>query len=133
MASQTLQPQPELASWQSVYWALVTIAFNSILEDSGKACGLPSRYDWALYSSPIICAADASLMIVEIVDLWLRHEAPLPIVTRCVWLSRLEDSSENQSSNPGLPWWIRFVAFVVGALPQATKMMGIHGIPFSQM
>ena len=63
-------------SWQSAYYALIPIALNSMLqprEPTGKTCGFDASLRIYLRSSPIVCALDATFILIRFIFYTRRH------------------------------------------------------------
>lgn len=121
-------------SWQSAFWARVTIALNSMALPSGRVLGLPSTWNFALRSSPLFCA------LATVYDIWLLSRAVLYKWSLTEGLerwrairfqgenSRGHGSFESLRNNKALT----VLLFAFGALPQLVKINATRSIPLTQ-
>lgn len=127
-------------SWQSIFWALVPIAFNSMTQPAGSLSdGMTVEESFFFRSSPLVCICDAFTALLQLIcySVQLRD---VRLAVRLLSTKRLEthtlaisDTTERSSlsrlQDLGL---VRAILFFGGALPQAIKLFSCKGIPWSQ-
>ena len=119
-------------SWQTAFWTLVPIAINSMCQPCGKILGQPSKYGFYLTSSPIICVANASELVLNL--LWrscsTRSVKTAASLTANEVFEDLKDPGRHgelaQLQDIKL---VRFLVFAFGAMPQVVKLYSLSGIP----
>ena len=119
-------------SWQTAFWTLVPIAINSMCQPCGKILGQPSKYGFYLSSSPIICVANASELVFNLI--WrscsTRSVKTAASLTANEVFEDLEDPGRHgelaQLQEMNL---VRFLVFALGAMPQVIKLYALSGIP----
>ncbi|KAK6533372.1 hypothetical protein TWF694_002322 [Orbilia ellipsospora] len=63
----------QFSSW-SIIWGLIPLAFNIMVQPSGRVCGFAASLRTYLRSSPIICAADAIGSLTSIFVYMIRNK-----------------------------------------------------------
>lgn len=122
-------------SWQSAFWSLVPIALNSMTQPSGMVFGIPSKYGFALRSSPIVCACDAFYTAV----LFLYNSVVLKdpkAAARRVAKGRFRDTMDNEEGslhNLQRNTIFRVAVFLLGALPQVIKLCAVEGLLWTKI
>ena len=121
-------------SWQSIFWALVPIALNSMIQP----CGIPTPsmhpgVGFPFRASPVFCICDALLLFSQIVKQSLRTksaQAALDTVARRRFPSSTSRSVDLPSSLAVLQetYILRATGFALGALPQAVKLYTCSGL-----
>jgi hypothetical protein len=53
-------------SGQNAYWALPSLAMNSMLQPVGRICGFDASLRIYLRSSPIVCAMDTVFILIQL-------------------------------------------------------------------
>jgi hypothetical protein len=120
--------------WQVAFFWLVCLALKSMTQPSGRVCEFHPKYRFILRSSPFICAFDA----VGVLLVWARHicwhlESPTTAARRIARarFRDIENEAEEESVSSlerNIPF--RYVAFFLGALPQAVKLFASSGLPY---
>lgn len=121
-------------TWQSVFWAVVPIALNSMSQPSGRILGYPSTYNFALRCSPIVCALSGIDSIVRLIAYTIA-EGGLSEGTRRFVAVRFEDRQHNDDGSFDSlrkNTTFRILLFVLGAVPQLVKVYATRGIPWTQ-
>jgi hypothetical protein len=123
-------------SWQSAFWALVPLALNSMSQPSGMVCDFPSRFNFLLRSSPIICLLDALLVIARLAWYTAALKSPSAAVERII-RRRFQDieneAEENSLASLQKNSLFRLCLFTLGVLPQTIKLYAIRGLPWTKV
>lgn len=147
MADSTISDADSQVSWQSCFWALVPLALSTMTQPTGKVFyTLPSHVGFYLRVSPIICALDATgTLVVYLRYLCLtvsfRHAATLVMDARTrdhlfgEWgISRRAQSTTDVTTRVNSLQAlesiasVRWLIFMLGALPQAIKIFAMSSI-----
>ncbi len=119
-------------SWQSVFWAVIAMALNVLLQNAGSVCARSSSWRIPLRSSPLICAADTILCLLEL--LWIKTlGCSWSTAARHVWYGRFEEPRTWAGSGVDSNWRWSMIAFVLGALPQFIKVFVMQGVIATQI
>lgn len=127
-------------SWQSALWALIALALNSMTQASAADHYLSSTPLSPARSSPTICAAD-SIVILLWAAFGLQRKLPfrkaLALSRKHLKLNPLtsnhdgEESTTTRSESGVAQEVVQLAYFVLGPLPQAFKLVGMQGIPWT--
>lgn len=120
-------------SWQSAFWAIVPIALTTMMLPSGKVLGFPSKYNFALRASPIVCAASAVDSVVRLI-IYTRQTKSLGRGMERWVAIRFEDRKEPGEGTFDAMRQNRFfllLSFAIG-FTQALKLFAVRGIPWTQ-
>jgi hypothetical protein len=116
--------------WQSAFWALVAIALNSCLQDTGEICGIEAKLGLLVKSSPVFCAFDSVIVWGQI--LYYITRVPPREALRIVAKSREQHNpdaeEESKSTSVIIGRWILLVLAVL----QGLKLYALRGIPWTQ-
>lgn len=123
-------------SWQSIFWALVPLALNTMVQPTGQTLGLPKRYALMLRSSPIVCVVDCALVLIILIH-FIWQGSSVSTAVRQLTVSRFQGSTgaitrDNSLSGLLENPWLRLFLFVGGTLPQTIKLYGLHGVPWTK-
>jgi hypothetical protein len=139
---------PDTVSWQSAYWTLLALSLNAMTQNSTLDRRFPSAILFPMRSSPLICAADVIEVLLLLLWYMYRDKVSAPYAARRVikettWQPKRNSSSagnvsqaaESSSSNTLENQYplAHTVLFVLGVLPQAMKLFGMRGIPWTQV
>ncbi|KAF2811081.1 uncharacterized protein BDZ99DRAFT_462356 [Mytilinidion resinicola] len=122
-----------LVSWQTAFWSLVPIALNTMLQPSGRVCGLDPELHTYLTSSPLVCAFDSIVILVRFLASWEYSRS---------FRFAIHDTLEERFPSPAQPTsglrtlesatFICWLGFIVGTLPQFIKQHALTGVPWTQ-
>ncbi|CAJ2508799.1 Uu.00g138250.m01.CDS01 [Anthostomella pinea] len=115
-------------SWQSAAGALVALAVNVCLQDSGDVLSFPKELAVFAHSSPVICLVD-SLVIVLQVLIQSISKGGLAQSVRDVAAHRHQLSDEAMSLN-GL---VKLCMLLALCITQTTKLFALKGVPWTQL
>ena len=123
-------------SWQSLFWALIPIALNSMTQPCGRIYGFSEEYGFFLRSSPIICAYDVISTFVSFVYHLIEsksfRKALLGVMLYRFGHTYRESGSgglqDLQKNSPP-----RLFLFVAGALPQLIKIYAFAGVQWTKV
>ena len=76
-------------SWQSAVWPVIASMLMIMMQNTGRVCGAAYVYSAALRTSPLVCAIDLVMMLVEFVSL-LAVKCSVIDATKHVWYGRFE-------------------------------------------
>jgi hypothetical protein len=119
------------APWQVVFWALVAICLNILLQEHGNICGLPFIYRTSLRSSPIVALVDGIFAFIKLGYLWIKH---IPFRSSAIFLldKKGMEIADGHLVMPTAKFWhLRAVFFVLGGLFPFVKLYAIIGIPWA--
>ena len=126
-------------SWQSIFWAPVPIALNSMIQPCGSSTpSMPPGLGFPLRVSPVFCLCNALLLLSQLIKHAGRTKSAqeaLSMVARKRYLSP-RSCSERPSSGPEAlqeNYVFRASGFVLGALPQAIKLYGCVGLLWTKV
>ncbi|KAL8706894.1 MAG: hypothetical protein Q9225_007898 [Loekoesia sp. 1 TL-2023] len=125
------------ASWPTMVWALLPIAFNSMTQPAGSiARGVTAEQSFYLRVSPILCAVDALAVLSQFTHLAIKFRNPR-FALSCVSRAKFQNSSDAGSTRNQLQTLqendvFRVILFMFGVLPQILKLYACKGIPGSQ-
>ncbi|KAL2824303.1 hypothetical protein BDW59DRAFT_87821 [Aspergillus cavernicola] len=120
-----------------LFW-MVCFAMNSMTQPTGQVLGIPYPHPAILRSSPVFCAFDA----IEVLVSWFLSifSSSRPKTAQVAATHILRRRIVDTDGNPDLhairalktQWKLRWITFILGALPQFTKLFASKGIPLSQ-
>ena len=122
-------------SWQSAFWALIPLALNSMTQPSGMIFEFPSKYGFALRSSPIICGIDVLLTLILYTFTTIALRSPRAAAIR---LTRhrfrdTPDGAEGSLASLQENTILRIAVLILGALPQAVKLYAVRGLLWTKV
>jgi len=79
-------------SWQSIFWALVPLALNIMVQPTGQTLGSPKRYALMLRSSPIVCAVGGAVALGTLIH-YIRQGGSLTMAVHRLMESRFQAST----------------------------------------
>lgn len=128
-------PPPNQVSWQSAFWSLVPIALNSMTQPSGMVLGFPSKYGFALRSSPIVCGFEALYTVVKFVlNAFFLKNPKASALKIAKWRFRDTPGNEEGSLQKLQENTIfRMAIFLLGALPQIIKLCALQGLLWTKV
>jgi hypothetical protein len=120
--------------WQTVCWILIALAMNTMAQPAGRVCGISSRYRTYARCSPIVCAADmVSIVTRLLITCFYLRTSPVTAL-RMLKAERYKDVEPIEGIRVIEQYtWLRWVYFILGALPQAIKLMSFRGTPWTQV
>ena len=132
--SQPAKPSANPVSWQTVFWGLTAIALNTMCQPSGEVLGLPVQYNFVLRISPFVCLVNSLDLIMLYVHFCLKTKGLITAARSLVSyrVKGTEDWNENSFAALRNNTYFRVLLFVLGALPQITKICAFKGVPMSQ-
>lgn len=141
MSLETVPEAPSIApastvSWQSAFWALVPLALNSMSQPSGMVCEFPSKFNFVLRSSPIICLLDALLVLARLAWYTAVLKSPSAAVQRIIrrrFQDIKDEAEENSLASLRRNTPFRLCLFNLGALPQIVKLYALRGLPWTKV
>ena len=99
-------------------------------------CDLPSKFNFVLRSSPIICLLDAVFVVGRLSWYTVALKSPRAAITRLI-RRRFYDTQnyveENSLANLQKNTTFRLCVFVLGALPQSIKLYAMTGLPWTKV
>ncbi|OCK92637.1 uncharacterized protein K441DRAFT_176153 [Cenococcum geophilum 1.58] len=123
-------------SWASAYWALLPLGVNTMLQPSGKVCGFHASLSSYLRSSPIVCVADATLIVIFRFPFYCMRDAP-GVAAKKVLVARGAESTPSCwgslqfLDNTPIPRSIGFCPAALGLLSQFIKLASVKGIDWT--
>ena len=122
----------QVVSWRSAYWAIVGLALNTFMQSPGIVLAFPEQSGRCLRTSPIICFVDTILIIFKYLALrWMG----MGHVNSARYIAQERFSVQELDATADQPertcWFKAVMAF--GALSQAIKLLGMHGIIATQV
>ncbi|KAG4430217.1 hypothetical protein IFR05_014303 [Cadophora sp. M221] len=145
IALPAFKPKAPGVPWQTIFWTLVPLAISSMSQPGGRICGLPSRYRTYLRCSPILCAADTLSIVTNLAVICAYQKRSFIEAVAITLQSRFNDDARDVPEEvleefhdiEGVQslekmTWLRWLWFILGALPPAIKLMGMGGIPWEQ-
>ena len=121
-------------TWQSVFWALVPIALNSMIQPCGISTpSMSPSLSFPFRVSPIFCACDALLLLVQLAKHCLRTKSIL-VAFNTIARRRFSKSASRRGTPPTSLeslqeiYIFRASGFVFGVLPQAIKLYACTGL-----
>ena len=133
-------PTHNPVSWQTAFWTLLALALNAMTQNSTFDRDFPSGVLFPAHSSPLVCAVDALEVFLQLIG-YMYVGASAPAAARRVVQERMwqppRSISVATAADPPLTLGdqhprAHIVLFVLGVLPQAIKLFGMHGIPWTQ-
>jgi hypothetical protein len=116
-------------SWQTCVWILIALAANIMFQPCGKVCSQPSRYKLYMRSSPLICLFDAVSVLIRLIVVSAYFQiSPLKSL-RILVADRFEEEDSQALVNST---WIRWLMFVLSALPLTIKLCSFRGTPITK-
>ena len=126
---------PNEVSWQSVFWALVPLALNSMAQPCGSIWpNTSSELCFLLRSSPLVCTFDALSVLIQFIfyEVTLRKSPPETArpIARKRFRRAVAEAGANQSTFEELQEnrAFRALLFGLGVLPQAQKLFSSSGL-----
>ncbi|KAI9766557.1 MAG: hypothetical protein M1839_004884 [Geoglossum umbratile] len=132
----------DVVSWQSAFWALVALALNAMTQPSRLDEALPGQNIFPMRCSPLVCAMDTIEAVLHISTYLYSGQSPSEAARRYIRRRIVTDETAATAprrgdigvqttvahSNPG---W-HFIVFLLSALPQGIKLLGMQGIPWTK-
>lgn len=118
-------------SWQSAFWALVSIAIGAAAQPSGSILGMPPRWGFALKCSPVICLFNALETLLCIRIQW-RPRPKLIMVTQKYTLQSTQSAVEAPAATENNTA-IRVASFALGPVMSATKLFACSGLVYTKI
>lgn len=130
-AARRTQADDGQLSWQSAFWALVSIAVGAAAQPSGSILGLPPRWGFALKCSPVLCLANALEALLCIPRPWRPRPDPTAMCRKYA-LQPADSETELPApvENNGA---IRLVSFALGPVMSATKLFACSGLVYTKI
>ena len=105
-------------------------------QPSGMVCDFPSKYNFVLRSSPIICLLDTVFVIGRLARYTVALKSPRAAIEKIArhGFQDVADQAEESSLaslQKNTPF--RLCVFMFGALPQTIKLYGIRGLPWTKV
>ena len=122
-------------SGPAVFWALSTVALNTMSQPSGRILGYPSSWNFALRCSPVVCAASTIYTFIRLIVQSVRNTSVKKALQDFAnYRFGDEEDVDGEGSFTSLRknTVFRIGLFVFGALPAITKLCASKGIPYSQ-
>ncbi|MCJ1437756.1 hypothetical protein MMC27_007143 [Xylographa pallens] len=119
-------------SAQSAFWAVVALALNTACQPTGSVLSSPAAHSRALRTSPIICVADAIVTLLAFVTLLAQRHGVRDSARAILYWRFHENGVEPEEGAKIEQGWFRALIFVLGALPQMIKVIGLQGVPWTQ-
>jgi hypothetical protein len=121
----------------SIFWAVITIALNTMSQPTGRTLGFPQRYNFVLRCSPVVCAAHVIDTIVGVVYTTF-HACNRGTSIRnatATWVSKryAGASPDSTFANVRKGSKLIFVLFALGTLLQAIKIFAVEGTRETQI
>jgi hypothetical protein len=121
----------QTVNWQSAFWALVTIAANTCLQESGNICEIDAKFGLLIKSSPMFCAVDAFITWGQIIYYLTR--VPPREALRTIASCREQHRTDAAAESTSLPLIVGRCLLLVLTLLQALKLYALRGIPWTQV
>ncbi|KAL2828759.1 hypothetical protein BDW59DRAFT_142985 [Aspergillus cavernicola] len=127
--------------WPTIFFWMACLAINSISQPTGRVLGTPYQHQSILRGSPILCAFDAIHMLVSwVIYVGVSSTPPttwsIRIAATRILLHRVVDDQGKPDlqaiHNFNMQSRVRWIAFLVGALPQVIKLYTSSGVAWSQ-
>ncbi|KAL3472173.1 hypothetical protein BJX99DRAFT_236065 [Aspergillus californicus] len=123
----------------TIFFWMVCFAINSMTQPTGEVLGVSDSHPAMLRSSPIFCAFDAIDVMVSWTTSIFSSSTPTTVSVTATQILRRR--IRDKDGNPDLhairtlktQWLLRWVAFILGALPQFIKLFASKGILLSQI
>ncbi|OBT83422.1 hypothetical protein VE02_07688 [Pseudogymnoascus sp. 03VT05] len=124
----TACPNDNIVPWQSALWAILALGLNAMTQPSG-ADPSPTPAISFVRSSPVICLLDAvSIPIWLVVGCYYDEST-----TNSLTSKRLATRPNRTPGSAAIFSAITSaVFFILGPLPQAIKLAGMSGVPFTK-
>lgn len=123
--------EPNPVPWQSALWALTALALNSMtLRSSLDPSSMTSNIS-LLRSSPFICVADCIISLLWILTGWFYGDSAATSI-RLMSMGTARGTGDAGEDNPNeATTSVGVIFFVLGPLPQAIKLAGMRGTPWT--
>ncbi|KAH8762924.1 hypothetical protein F5882DRAFT_522720 [Hyaloscypha sp. PMI_1271] len=116
--------------WQSAFWALVSIALNSCLQQSGNISEIRAKFGLLVKSSPVFCVVDTLVIWGQII-FYLTRVPPRDAI-RIVAKSRQQHDPDAEEEATPFPLVVGRCLLSLLAILQALKLYALGGIPWTQ-
>jgi hypothetical protein len=116
--------------WQSAFWALVAIALNSCLQESGNISEIQAKFGLLVKSSPVFCVVDTLVVWGQIIFYVTR--VPPRDAIRIVAKSRQQHDPDAEEEATPFPRVVGRCLLALLAILQALKLYALRGIPWTQ-
>jgi hypothetical protein len=126
-------------SWQSAFWPVIACTLTVMLQNTGSVLDADIRLSGLVKSSAPFCLVDTIHMLIGVGQMISAGCSFRKAVTY-IWHARFENTGEALSSSAlqlhevalESSWKLSLLSFLLGGLPQAIKIFGMRGIPFTQ-
>ena len=119
-------------SAQSAFWAVNALALNTACQPTGSVLSSPAAHSRALRTSPIICVADAIVTLLAFITLFAQRHGVRDSARAVLYWRFHGEGVEPEEEAKIEQGWFRALVFVLGALPQMIKVIGLQGVPWTQ-
>jgi hypothetical protein len=127
--------ESNLVSWQSVYFALAALSFNTLTQPCGRVCGQNTKIRTYVRSSPFFCAFDLLSLFIRLLVYTIGGITPIRAVLATV-AARFDADDEEGEEEGKLQSLlknvvVRWIVFIPTLL-QAIKLFALGGVRVSQ-
>lgn len=126
-------------AWQTAYFALLSLALNSMAQPSGRVLGLDAKGRTYLRASPIVNLLDACMILTQMLSFLVLDKRGWRGSAQEVLRRRFARDSSDADGEEGegieaieKAWRLRVLLFVLGAALDAIKIFAMRGIPWTQ-
>ncbi|KAH8890633.1 hypothetical protein GQ53DRAFT_765828 [Thozetella sp. PMI_491] len=123
---------PDELPWEGVYWPLVGVALNTMIQPCGRVCGSDPNLHVYARSSPVVCAFDSIAILVRFLLHLIKSRSP---IVAAKWT--LEDRNADEDADPQesfrAPLLLKLIIFVVGPVYCFGKLVMAHNIGWTQV
>ncbi|PMD33151.1 hypothetical protein L207DRAFT_518451 [Hyaloscypha variabilis F] len=122
-------------TWQTSFFALVSLGLNNLAQPSGRICGIESQHRTYMRVSPVINGVDGTFTMAQMMYYCWRGNTLANACTRIIQYRDAdeEDADENDFSKLEKLPVIRGLLFLFGAVFQVVKLGGMSKIPGTQL
>lgn len=122
-------------TWQTSFFALVSLGLNNLSQPSGRICGINSQYRTYMRVSPVINGIDGAFTVAQMLYYCWKGDTLTKACTRIIGYrnSDEENADENDFSKLEKLPVIRMLLFLFGAVFQVVKLGGMSNIPGTQL
>lgn len=125
-------------TWQSAFWAVVSIALGAATQPSGSILGMPREWGFALKCSPVMCIFNTIEVLlcirIEQQDPGWRLAFRSTKYTGAPNPRHLEATADRHAARSlETNTTLRLASFILGPLLQAVKLFACSGIPCTKL
>jgi hypothetical protein len=103
-------------------------------QQSGRICDTPIHHRIYLCASPLICILDMFSLPIQLISVSFSQNISFRTSLQLLLRRRFDDSSVKRPTySKGPRWWLRWLFFIIGVLPQGIRLASFKNTPWTKI